>query len=68
MAAFPDTLTTQRFMGLLLVAADAAGIDVGVQDAAEAGWLTPEGEALAVTVHGDLEFEGDYLITVRKVA
>jgi len=63
-SATNDRKTTEQFADLLYKISDDAGVDLSIDDAAEAGWLVREGEALLVQ-----DFDGDveYLATVQKV-
>jgi hypothetical protein len=65
MPAYPDPIATERFMELLLVAADAAGLELDVGDAAHAGWLVPEGEQLVVCLYE--EDPADWLVSVKAI-
>lgn len=66
MAAYADTDTTQDFADLLYrISEEDEAADLTIDDAAERGWMVPEGEQLLVV---DNETGTEYLIAIRKVS
>lgn len=68
MAAFTDIETSERFAELLTALVDDPEmVDyVDVDDAANAGWLVPEGEAQIVTFETEDGAE-KFFVTVKKM-
>ena len=65
MPAHPDRQTTQDFADLLYrISEEDESADLDIDDAAERGWLVPEGQDLVIRDH---EAGVDYLVTVHKV-
>lgn len=65
MAAHTDQATTEQFADLLYrISEEDEAADLTIGDAAEAGWMMPEGEALLVQDHDE---DVQYLVTIRKV-
>ncbi|WP_290633444.1 hypothetical protein [Aquisalimonas sp.] len=65
MAAHTDKQATQAFAELIeRIAEEDESADLTIDDAAERGWMVPEGESLHII---DEETVTEYLVTVRKV-
>lgn len=64
MPAYAEKATTQKFAEMLWDLTDTADRDVSIDDAAENGWLVPEGEQLVVVDH---ETGNEYLIAVQRI-
>lgn len=65
MPAHTDRATTELFADLLYrISEEDEAADLDIDDAAERGWLVPEGQSLLVR---DRDEGVDYLVTVQKV-